>query len=423
MAKSKKVLKWAVLSAAALVGVAVIVNGILSWRTNAQLERRMAEIRESGAPVTLADLTREPAAHEENAAVILSSIENDVADIANKFQENLYETDSYEEGTYSEENYETIESAFEQYPQVVPSIEQAAACPVYNPQVDYNAGPDKVLESQLTRVQLVRSVARVVNERIELSLGEGKRDEALRTCIVLLRLTRHFDREPMMIGYLVALACRGIAANEVNRVLLDGPVSEDVRAALEEELAIHDPMKGFQWCLESERAFANARFGSMTGTGFRRFVAWPITKSHVVYLDVIDTQLELGATPAHEIRAELDTLKEKLRSHGPLVSNLLPNFEATRDAIDRTRARFRCLRVLNALQTHADEDGTQELQFSELALPEEATTDPFTGEPLILHRSPRGWTVYSVGENRKDDGGRLDGQHDFGAGVDLKPDE
>jgi hypothetical protein len=58
-----------------------------------------------------------------------------------------------------------------------------------------------------------------------------------------------------------------------------------------------------------------------------------------------------------------------------------------------------------------------------LGLPKDVKTDPFSGKPLMLRRSERGWTIYSVGENLKDDAGWLDHQHDTGAGIDLRPDE
>jgi hypothetical protein len=42
--------------------------------------------------------------------------------------------------------------------------------------------------------------------------------------------------------------------------------------------------------------------------------------------------------------------------------------------------------------------------------------DPFTDEPLHVKKTPRGWLVYSVGPDFKDDGGKLDGRSDIGVG-------
>jgi hypothetical protein len=36
----------------------------------------------------------------------------------------------------------------------------------------------------------------------------------------------------------------------------------------------------------------------------------------------------------------------------------------------------------------------------------EALVDPFTGERLVYHAAGSGWVLYSVGPDRKDDGGK-----------------
>jgi hypothetical protein len=45
--------------------------------------------------------------------------------------------------------------------------------------------------------------------------------------------------------------------------------------------------------------------------------------------------------------------------------------------------------------------------------------DPFDGKPLRLRRRDDGVTVYSVGPDGKDDGGRIDRQRADPAGIDL----
>ena len=71
--------------------------------------------------------------------------------------------------------------------------------------------------------------------------------------------------------------------------------------------------------------------------------------------------------------------------------------------------RFARLRVLNALQTHVAPGSDKIPRLSELGLPVETTTDPYTGEPLHVKKTPEGWLVYSVGPNIRDDGGKMGG--------------
>ena len=74
--------------------------------------------------------------------------------------------------------------------------------------------------------------------------------------------------------------------------------------------------------------------------------------------------------------------------------------------------------MLNALQTHVPPGSNVVPNVTDLGLPAETITDPFTGEPLHVNKTPRGWLVYSVGPNFRDDGGKLDDpvQGDVGVG-------
>ena len=84
--------------------------------------------------------------------------------------------------------------------------------------------------------------------------------------------------------------------------------------------------------------------------------------------------------------------------------------------MERTRALLRCLRVLNALQGRLETTGAETAALSELGLPTEITLDPFTGQPLQVKKTDRGWLIYSVGRDLKDDGGSLDDWKDYGVG-------
>ncbi len=123
------------------------------------------------------------------------------------------------------------------------------------------------------------------------------------------------------------------------------------------------------------------------------------------------------ATQAHTVRLSR-RLRARTRS---LAALLFPALEAAYVAVTRTRAEIRSLRVLNALQTHVPAGSNETPKLSELGLPVETTTDPFTGEPLHVKKTPQGWLVYSVGPNRQDDGGKLDDPRDGDVGVGPPP--
>ena len=398
-----------VVTVTTLLSIAVYYN----WQASAQVQEQLSAIRTAGDPAELEDLKRRPLPPEQNAAAALRKAEPGLRAIERQLQANLYQTTTYTQGTYSEQNYQAISAALSAHPDVVPLIEEAAALPRYDPQLDYSLDPNKLLEANIQELQVARSAVRVMRERIALLIYEGEHDEALRSSLLLFRLSRHLDNHPTITGYMVALACRGIAADAAARVLMNGEVSSDLRAALDQELARHDGMDGYISALKTERAFASDRFRSMTG-GVASVMKSPMKKQHVAFLDRIAAELQLGTAPAYEVSDELNALNAKTTAQGSFVALAVPSLTTTREAMDRTRAHLRALRVLNAIQARSI--AQNELDLAELNLPPNATTDPFTGAPLLVIRSPDGWTVYSVGPNLQDDGGQLGQNQDIGIG-------
>ena len=102
------------------------------------------------------------------------------------------------------------------------------------------------------------------------------------------------------------------------------------------------------------------------------------------------------------------------------MTTLEPSLIAAREPAERMRAMSRSLRVLNALQARINKNSDQLPKLSDLGLPLDATIDPYNGKPLHVRKSPSGWLVYSVGSNLTDDGGKLDGKTDIGAGPKIK---
>ncbi|APW62084.1 hypothetical protein [Paludisphaera borealis] len=136
------------------------------------------------------------------------------------------------------------------------------------------------------------------------------------------------------------------------------------------------------------------------------------------FLDLFDHHVQSTSRPYSEAvsRKYSDSsrgcLPNPLR---PLVTLLDPSLVSTRQAAERSRALFRSLLVLNAIQAREGGDDHAP-DINNLDLPAEATIDPFNGEPLHVKKPPDGWKVYSVGSDGLDDGGTLDGKTDFGFG-------
>jgi len=403
-----------------VIAILLIANAVWVWRTGSRLEEKLAALRAEGDPLSLADLARDPIPPEQNAAVFLRRARSDLEAIDKELTA-VYTSEGYREGRPSESELKTIRSTLETYPKVVPLLEHAATCPDYDPQVDYTVAPQAFLEDHLDRISDPRSVARVLRARVLLLLSEGEREAAIRTCTTIFRLCRHFDQEPMVVGYLVSLACRKRAVEATNLVLRAGPLSKDSRQALEAELALHDGAEAYKHALKTERAYGLDSLRTMPGRGFWLVsrALWNDATSY--YLDMIDRQSAAASLPYPDVTATSPVTTPHRIGFRALTDLAEPAIATGRQALERTRAGIRCLRVLNALQARV-EQGVAEPSLSDLGLPADATTDPFTGKPLHLKKLPGGWLVYSVGRDLKDDGGDFTDARDVGVGPPQPPD-
>ncbi len=398
------------------MAIVLIANALFVWITDSRLERQLAAIRAAGDPVTLADLARPPIPPEKNAATYLRRAEAGVAAIEKETAE-VHPASECPGFIMLPKDQKTVNAAFAAYPNVLPLLEQAAACPDYDVQLDYTLPPQEFQTKLLDLVNQVRSPARVLRYRARLEVAAGNRDEAVRTAVLILQLGRHFDHNPMIVSHLVAIAVRGIAIDSANEALQTGTVSKEVHDALDAELAIQQPMKGFASALKSERLFVMANFQEGIFNFWLSRGFWYSEKS--ACLELFPTLIALADDPRPYSQVEQTIDGEGKKAI--LASLLAPSLKAAYVANTRAKAMMRSLRVLNALQAHPVQGSDTIPKLTDLGLPAEAITDPFNGEPLHVKKTPQGWFVYSVGPNLKDDGGKVDDPNNGDVGVGPPP--
>jgi hypothetical protein len=417
MKRFRKILKWIGIITGATIAILLISNAWFVWSTGTRLEARLAALRQAGEPVQLVDLAHEPIPPETNADVFLRRAADDL-DAIEKELAASYPKRGYPTGELTPAEQEKLEKLFAAYPGVMPLLEQAADCPDSDPQLDTTRLPSHYLEPYMNHSTKHRALIRVSRARSAWLLSRGRADEALAGQIVILRLTRHWRREPLLIGYFITAVCEQSAMDEANRVLQRSPVSPAARQALDTELALHDSMEGYTWALRSERAFNLSSFQEIPGAGF-----W-LTRgfsNHLALrlLDLYARHLDDASRPYAQVIAGWKSDPPRgggLNPYGPLVTLLQPGLASSREPADRVRAMSRSLRILNALQVRVPSGGDKVPQLNDLGLPAETTIDPFNGRPLRVEKVPEGWMVYSVGSNGVDDGGKLDQRTDVGVG-------
>ena len=89
---------------------------------------------------------------------------------------------------------------------------------------------------------------------------------------------------------------------------------------------------------------------------------------------------------------------------------LLPGLRGAVERAESTNMDGRLTQISLALELFKSEHGAYPAALSELAPTylEKVPMDFFSGQPLIYSRAANGYTIYSVGPNVTDDGGKGD---------------
>jgi hypothetical protein len=417
--------RWAI-GLAALVAVALILNGVLAWRAEWLLNSRLAAIRAAGDPASIAELAPEPIADHENAAAILeratprlNAFSKEYANFANSPLGTKYDALNDRGEPATPEQIDAIRRILSKYPDVEQALADAAKLEHFASRMDFSLGHQAFLDAFIKTQGPARTAARFLNWRIEVLLAAGEREQAVERGIQVLRLARLYEAEPSMVAFLVSIAMEGPVTQPLYDALAAGPISPELHTTLDAELARHDDPLRLVRVLKLERAIsADWVYGHVSGWygALAHVVGWPMKSFQVGVLDLMEEYIQLAERPWHEVRGEFGALDTPTAptGHGVMADLLLPAVKAVFQANARSTAVSRSLRIHNAMRQFAEKNGREAAGLHELGLPQQATIDPYSGELLNLKPSDDGWVIYSVMENGVDDGGDFKGLKDYG---------
>jgi hypothetical protein len=414
------------LGLAILVALAFIVNGFFAWRAEWRLRSRLAAIRAAGDPASLAELAPVPIPDDQNAAAILERIRPRMEEFSKAYGRfynspigKQYEATLERGEPATKEQIDAIRAILTEHADVEQAIASAAACEKYASRMDFTLGHTDFIEKIFPSVQNARTATRFLCWNTYVVRADGMQEVAIKNGIQSLRLARLHESEPTLVAYLVSVAMRGIASEQLYDDLASGPVSPELHTAIDEELARHEDPNLLANVLKSERAFGAdwiktqlAEYGSLVAN----ILGWPMKSCQVGVLDAMEEYVQLTERPWHEVRREfgLPGASSRPTGHGVMADQLVPAIQAVFEAHARSLVVSRSLRIDNALRAFAEKNGREARGLDELNLPREATIDPYSGQPLKLKHADEGWLVYSVMQNGVDDGGNFKEMKDYG---------
>jgi hypothetical protein len=410
--------------------VSLLLFGVSCWLIGYKnsLDRRIDAIRAEGYPATIADLAPPMVEAEEDAAAQLAAVgeqlkgfDRELAGFERTPAGKSYREVRERDETPTTEQLDAMRAIVQKFPELEAALKRAAACDQYASRLAYRLPYPQFQAAMISDLSNLRTVARYVAWQMQLAVAEGRIDFAVEQGIALLRLAELYDSsEPGVISSQIAMAVRGMAVSELYSALAAGPITPELRQKLDGELSRFDAKKSLLHALATERAISVSATQDQLGGGVKPLIVSTIglhlKKMYVEAIDYYGPVLSVIEQPWYVANQHGTSIFKKPTAYGTMADLLAPAFEAQFAAVHRTSALYRSLRVHNALQQYAAEQGAEATSLDDLRLPTEAIEDPFTGKPLIAKPVDGKWLVYSVGKDGVDDGGEFAENKDVGFG-------
>jgi hypothetical protein len=389
--------------------VFVVVLGWLMWHGRvsspmARLERELERLQKAGEPTRWEDIAPPVPKHLDGTPLLLKAIEQ-LGAAEQKFPPDVWVT-------YNAQVLEAARPALK-------TFRQALAYPhwrVVDPTNFFTKGGWQPAFEHL------REFARLLRAEALQRKRKGDVDGALESCQTILKLCRHMDDEPFLVAFLVQRAIFAIGARALwDEVLSDADASATAYRAVLAELRAWDIERAFVRALKGERVIDGILFydsfrKKLGGCGLFPVSTWiaanqsltlafyrqllPIAQKGVPY----DRQKNLSLD--RRFHAE-DAREEHHFSQLAYFICISSVEDRLFDRVTETHALQRVTEVALALRLYRKGHGRYPEDLQALApkfLPS-VPSDPYDGKPLRYRKLQKGFKVWSVGGNRKDDGG------------------
>ncbi len=423
----RRVLKWTVRIVAGLVVVLVVTWSVTSYLASRALSEQVEKIRAAGQPLTFADLARlatrpaedQDAAPYYAAAALLQKGHKELDDA-------FIRLDRQDPPALSPDLAASIQDLLARNTLSLDLLDRGSALGGCN----FDTGLEYGIGPVIPRLSKGRSLAKLASLRTDLLALTGEPDKAAASTVAALRMTRMFDAQPIIITYLVKVACLSLIAGDVPAILHASPDKASLdnlqQALLEAErttdlkrMWVAERVYGLEvmrhlWAdrrpLESDagnRPFipeAETWPGSLMGGLFIRWMAASALQRYGEYVEGVgkDWAETLAATEAISSRPQGSWL-----SGDQLAAVLGPSFSRSVLLSARMAALLRSARTAVLIDVYRLDTGhlPETLDEVQAALHIQVPADPFTGKDLVYRQTADGYLIYSLGESRRDQGG------------------
>ncbi len=277
-----------------------------------------------------------------------------------------------------------------------------------------------------------RAAQRLLAIRSLLSCVEEDGYAAGKAIVCLLKMLRVSRTEQVLIADLVRMSGLRLASRTLEHVLEWGEVSEPLLKEIQTLYAQEMPAIQLRNTLVAERVFSLVLYQNIIGST-RGYEPVPVNQGQeanfpvlpdvgfcqrpwframvVSYLRNVARLIAALEKPFPQALTRAEQICEKWAKEKfvPLSSILAQAMERFFEHAATCEAEARSAIVGIAVKRYLTAQGTLPASLAELVPTylSEVPLDPFTGDSLLYRREGRGFVIYSVGQNRMDDGGDL----------------
>jgi hypothetical protein len=291
----------------------------------------------------------------------------------------------------------------------------------------------------IPHVQEARNIGHLLTIDGRLRAHDGDIGGALHDVKAILYGGRAIGDEPLLISQLVRMACDTAAVKLLERILTCGQASERALADLQKELEEQARTPYFMTGIRGERAgldymLQNGENGEIPAAVFRRILketfaisfnatkpprnewllevdAWRvylnIRAERAQFLHHINRIVELAKQPPWEAAYAIDSFIAEETKRKPPLSDLIGNCNKHYFAYTRCLAYLQTAYTAIAAERFRLAKGRWPKDLAELVPQylDAVPLDPFDGKPLRYIRKGQAQVVYSVSQDREDQGG------------------
>ena len=394
---------------------------LLRW----QLGREISKAAGIGEPMSFSEMAKgsgEVAADKDAAGLymeaILATFPDDQGNLLNVNSHYLAKLDSVPAGEITKETHREISQQMIKFQSILARFDKAAGMPLSGFDMDLEYG----MEACQKRMKHIRAASLLLSLRV-LELTSRDQDEAAAySAMSMLRMMRVFESYPTMIITSTKAGLVGLACDDVRILLRHGDLSEEtlqkLQAVLNETIMAHDLERSFL----AERIYQMAITSDLLPKKLVAkylqddFLDMPekisVPESSLGKLKIQMKSVLFFRQIAEFISAAgdpwpvpLDTFEKLSEKPSPLVkagSAFTGVFADVSAVLGSTVTTVAVERYRKA--NGKAPDSLDELVPDYLGA---ASVDPYTGKQLLYVHDDKGYTVYSIGANRTDDGGKI----------------